>query len=334
MATATDIRTRVKAAAAAAFCIEERTPEEIFTPEDFNEEQRQIARDRPDFAHNEILPAADEIEAKDFDVTRALLQKAGDLGLMATDMPEEYGGLAMDKVTSAIVADQLSALGSFSVAFSAHVGIGTLPIVWYGTTRTEAEVSAEARHWRMDRRLRALRSLLRLRRDEHPDPRRALGRWQALLLNGEKMWITNARLRRPLYRLRESRWRKVHRVSHRDATPRALPWARKNTSWASAARPPARSILSDCKVPVDNLLGEVGKGHHIAFNILNIGRFKLGAACVGGAAHSLANAIRYAKERKAFGKTISDFGLIQQKTRRLRRSASLSARAWPIAPWA
>ena len=105
----------------------------VFTPEDFSEEQRQIAATAAEFVANEVLPAAAEIEGKNFGVTRALLKKAGDLGLMAVDVPEAYGGLAMDKITSAIVADQMAVLASFSVAFSAHTGIGTLPIVWFGT---------------------------------------------------------------------------------------------------------------------------------------------------------------------------------------------------------
>ena len=131
MATTTDVLKSV--IRGGSFLIEERSAEEIMTPEDFSDEQRQIARTATEFVRNEVLPAADEIEAKHFEVTRALLKKAGDLGLMAVDIPEAYGGLAMDKVTSAIVADHLSQLGSFSVAFSAHVGIGTLPIVWDGT---------------------------------------------------------------------------------------------------------------------------------------------------------------------------------------------------------
>src|SRR5271170_2864791 len=122
-----------KAIPGGAFLLNDLRPEEVFTPEDFTEEQRQIAETAHRFAANEVLPAADQIEAKNFTVTRELLRRAGELGLMAVDIPEEYGGLAMDKVTSAIVADYLSQLASFSVAFSAHVGIGTLPIVWYGT---------------------------------------------------------------------------------------------------------------------------------------------------------------------------------------------------------
>src|SRR3954447_23379914 len=116
-----------------SFLIEQRSPADVFTPEDFSEEHRQIAKTAHEFATNEVLPFADEIESKQFDVTRSLLRKAGELGLLAVDVPEAYGGLEMDKVTSAIVADSMSKLGSFSVAVSAHAGIGTLPIAWYGT---------------------------------------------------------------------------------------------------------------------------------------------------------------------------------------------------------
>src|SRR5271165_2049863 len=175
-----------------SFLLNEAEPASVFTPEDFSDEQRQIADTAAEFAANEVLPAADEIEAKHFDVTRGLLKKAGDLGLMAVDIPEEYGGLAMDKVTSAIIADRMSVLASFSVAFSAHVGIGTLPIVWYGTDAqkekylprlasgewiaayalSEASSGSDA----MNCRTRAVLS--------------ADGRHY--VLNGEKMWITNS----------------------------------------------------------------------------------------------------------------------------------------------
>ena len=120
------------------------------------------------------MPQAAEIEAKNFAVTRALLRKAGELGLMSVDVPEAYGGLEMDKVTSALIAESMSQLASFSVAFSAHSGIGTLPIVWYGTAAQKAEIPAEARDRRVDRRLRALRIVIGVRRDELPHARRAL----------------------------------------------------------------------------------------------------------------------------------------------------------------
>jgi butyryl-CoA dehydrogenase len=116
-----------------SFLIENAAPEDIFTPEDFSEEQQEIARTTAEFAEKSILPRIPEIEAKNFSVTRELLLEAGKLGLMAVDVPEEYGGLALDKVTSALVSDRIAVSASFSVSFSAHTGIGTLPVIWYGT---------------------------------------------------------------------------------------------------------------------------------------------------------------------------------------------------------
>src|ERR1041384_632711 len=175
-----------------SFLLEDRRPDEVFTPEDFTDEHRQIARTALDFTTNEVMPAAAQIEAKDFAVTRALLRKAGDLGLMSVDVPEAYGGLEMDKVTSALIAESMSQLASFSVAFSAHSGIGTLPIVWYGTAAqkqkylpklatgewigayalSESSSASDA----MNCRARAVLS---------PDGKH-------YILNGEKMWITNS----------------------------------------------------------------------------------------------------------------------------------------------
>jgi len=302
------------------FLLHNLRPEEVFTPEDFTEEQRQIAGTAHQFAANEVLPAADQIEAKNFAVTCALLRKAGDLGLLAVDIPEEYGGLAMDKVTSAIVADYLSQLASFSVAFSAHVGIGTLPIVWYGTAEqkekylprlatgewlgayalSEASSGSDA----MNIRTRAALS------DDG----------QHYILNGEKMWITNAGFA-DLFTVfakvvdpanPDSNATKFSAFLIERSTP-GLTIGAEEHKLGIRGSSTCPLVLAECKVPVANLLGEVGKGHRIAFNILNIGRFKLGAACVGGARTALGNGIQYAKDRKAFGKSIAEFGLIQQK---------------------
>ena len=127
-----------------SFLIEDLTPNDVFTPEDLSLEQRQIAETTAEFAENRIAAEVAEIEAKNFEVSRALMREAGELGLLGVDMPEEYGGVELDKVTSAIIADRIAVSGSFSVTFSAHTGIGTLPIVWYGTRRTESQVSPEA----------------------------------------------------------------------------------------------------------------------------------------------------------------------------------------------
>jgi alkylation response protein AidB-like acyl-CoA dehydrogenase len=305
-------QTAAKQVKGGSFLIEERRPEDVFTPEDFTEEHRQIAKTTVDFTTNEVMPAAAQIEAKDFSVTRALLRKAGELGLMAVDVPEAYGGLQMDKVTSALIAESMSQLASFSVAFSAHAGIGTLPIVWYGTPSqkekylpklatgewigayalSESSSASDA----MNSRTRAILS--------------ADG--THYVLNGEKMWITNSGFADVFTVFAKVDGEKFTAFIIDRGTPGLTvgPEEHKLGIRGSSTCP---LILADCHVPAENLLGEIGKGHHIAFNILNIGRFKLGAACVGGARNSFQNAVQYAKERKAFGKSISDFGLIQEK---------------------
>src|SRR4051794_12508112 len=295
-----------------SFLIEERLPDDVFTPEDFTEEHRQIAKTAVEFTTNEVMPAAQQIEAKDFAVTRALLRKAGELGLMSVDVPEAYGGLEMDKVTSALIAESMSQLASFSVAFSAHSGIGTLPIVWYGTPAqkekylpklatgewigayalSESSSASDA----MNCRTRAVLS----EDGKH------------YVLNGEKMWITNSGFADVFTVFAKVDGEKFTAFIIERGTPGLTVGAEEHKLGIRGSST-CPLILADCRVPVENLLGEIGKGHHIAFNILNIGRFKLGAACVGGARHSLQNAIQYAKERKAFGKVIADFGLIQEK---------------------
>ncbi len=295
-----------------SFLIEERRPEDIFTPEDFTEEHRQIAKTTVDFTTNEVLPRAAEIEAKRFDVTRALLRKAGDLGLMAADIPEAYGGMEMDKVTSALIAESMSQLASFSVAFSAHTGIGTLPIVWYGTPEqkrkylpklatgewigayalSESSSASDA----MNCRTRAVLS---------PEG-------SHYILNGEKMWISNAGFADLFTVFAKVDGEKFTAFLIERGTPGFTVGAEEHKLGIRGSST-CPLILAECRVPVENVLGEIGKGHHIAFNILNIGRFKLGAACVGGARHGLNSAIGYARERKAFGKSIAEFGLIQEK---------------------
>jgi len=295
-----------------SFLIEESAPQDIFTPEDFTQEHRQIAKTAFDFVANEVLPVADEIEAKNFAVTTSLLRKAGDLGLMAVDVPEEYGGLGMDKVTSAVVAESVSQLASFSVAFTAHAGIGTLPLVFFGT---------EAQKRKYLPKLASAEWIAAYALSESSSGSDALNcRARAVLspdgkhyiLNGEKMWITNsgfADLFTVFAKIDGDKFSAF--LIERDTPGFSVGAEEHKLGIRGSSTCPL--ILADCKVPVENLLGEAGKGHHIAFNILNIGRFKLGAACVGGARVGLQNAIRYAKERKAFNKSISEFGLVQEK---------------------
>ncbi len=231
----------------ASFLLTQTDPSSVFTPEDFTDEQRQIGATAAEFATNEVLPAAAEIEAKNFDVTRALLKQAGDLGLMAVDIPETYGGLAMDKVTSAIVADRMSLLASFSVAFSAHTGIGTLPIVWYGT---EAQKQKYLPRLAIGEWLAAYAlSEASSGSDAMNIRTRAVKDGDHYILNGEKMWITNAgfadlftvfaKIADPAEP--DLAKRKMSAFLVERNTP-GLTIGARNTSSASAAPPPARLV--------------------------------------------------------------------------------------------
>ena len=307
-----------------AFLITDAKPADCVFPEDFTEEQRQIAEMTADFATNEIVPKSAAIEAKDFAVTRQLLKQAAELGLTAVDIPEEYGGLELDKMSSAIVAENISRQGSFSVAFSAHTGIGTLPLVWYGTPEQKKKYLP---------RIASGEIVSAYALSESSSGSDAVNaKTRAVLsedgttytLNGEKMWITNGGIA-DLYT--------VFAKCAVPADPNAAPGEVKEklTAFLIERGTPGFTngpeehklgisgssttplILTDCVIPAGNLLGEVGKGHHIAFNILNVGRYKLGNAAIGGAHRSLDNGIKYAIDRKAFGKSISEFGLVQEK---------------------
>lgn len=298
--------------AGGSFLLEERSPDEVFTPEDFTEEHRQIASTTEQFAANEIHPVADKIEHKDFALTRELLKKASDLGLTCADVPAEYGGMEMDKVASAIIGDHISVNGSFSVSFGGHTGIGTLPIVYFGTAEqkqrylpklasgewigayalSESSSGSDA----LNSRTKAVLA---------PDG-------EHYLLNGEKMWITNASFADVFIVFAKVDGEKFTAFIVERSFPGFSVGAEEHKLGIRGSST-CPLILNDCQVPVENVLGEIGGGHIIAFNILNIGRFKLGSMCVGGARNSLRNAISYAKQRKAFDKTIAQFGLVQEK---------------------
>src|SRR5205823_221876 len=310
MATATAVP-KVKVAGG-SWLLEERAPNDVFTPEDFTEEHQQIAKTAEEFARQEIIPAIEKIEHKEYQVTRDLLKKASEIGIANIDVPEQYGGSDMDKVSSAIVADRIAVCASFSTSFGGHAGIGTLPIVYFGTPEQKAKYLPKlaSGEWvgayalsestsgsdAMNARTKAVLS---------PDKKH-------YILNGEKMWITNANFADLYIVFAKIDGEKFSAfIVERTFPGFSVGTEEKKMGIRGSSTAPL--ILSDCRVPVENLLGEIGKGHHIAFNILNIGRFKLGAACVGGARNGLQNAISYARDRKAFGKSISEFGLIQEK---------------------
>jgi alkylation response protein AidB-like acyl-CoA dehydrogenase len=310
MATVTALPT--SRIAGGSFLIEERTPDEIFTPEDFTEQQLLIAQTAEEFATKEIVPNIDRMEHKDLSAHRELLKKAGELGLSGVDIPEQYGGMEMDKVTSAIIADRLAKYGGFSTTWGAHTCIGTLPIVYFGTEEQKkkylpglangetvgAYALSESSSGSDALNCRAKATL-------SPDGKH-------YLLNGEKMWITNAGFADLFIVFAKVDGEKFTAFIVERKFPGFAVGAEEHKMGIRGSST-CPLILTDCKVPVENVLGEIGKGHQIAFNVLNVGRFKLGAGCVGSGRHSIEGAIAYARQRKAFGKVIADFGLVREK---------------------
>jgi alkylation response protein AidB-like acyl-CoA dehydrogenase len=295
-----------------SFLLEERRPDEIFTPEDFTDQHQLIAQTAEEFAFHEIVPNIDKIEHKDFSVTRQLLKKAGELGLSSVEIPEAYGGLEMDKVTAAVIADHIAKYAGFATTWGGHTGIGTLPIVYFGTEEQKkkylprlasgeivgAYALSEASSGSDALNCRARAALA-------PD-----GNYY--VLNGEKMWITNAGFA-DLFTVFAKVDGEKFTAFLVEKTFSGFSVGAEEHKMGIRGSSTCPIILNDCKVPVENVLGQVGKGHVIAFNILNIGRFKLGAMCVGGARVSLENSISYARQRKAFDKVIADFGLVREK---------------------
>ena len=291
-------------------------PERIRTPDDFTAEQRAFFRTAEKFALERVHANAERIEQKDFGFLRQLLREAGELGLLAIDVPEAYGGLAQDLTSSLLVTEAMAKNGSWSVTFGVQVGVGTLPIVYFGTeeqkrkylpglargdlvaayalsesssgsdalgARTRAQLSADGKHW---------------------------------ILNGSKQWITNAGFADVFVVFAKIDGEKFSAFVVERGTPGFTvgPEEHKMGIRGSSTCPLA---FEDAKIPVESLLGEPGRGHRIAFNILNVGRLKLGVGCVGGCRGAIQLAVQYAKERRAFGQAIADFGLIREKLARM-----------------
>jgi alkylation response protein AidB-like acyl-CoA dehydrogenase len=295
-----------------SFLLEDHNLDNVFTPEDFNEDQQMIAKLAEEFGVNEVVPNIEKIEHKDWAVTRELLKKAAEMGLTNADVPTEYGGSEMDKVSSAIIAEHTAHCGSFVVSMGGHAGIGTLPIVFFGTEAQKKEYLPK---------LATAEMIGAYALSEGTSGSDALNsRTRAVLsadgkhyvLNGEKMWITNAHFADLFTVFAKIDGEKFTAfLIEKDFPGFSVGAEEKKMGIRGSSTAPL--ILNDCQVPVENVLGEVGKGHIIAFNILNVGRFKLGAGCLGGATVALQSAIAYAKDRKAFGKPIAEFGLIREK---------------------
>src|ERR1700680_4291153 len=295
-----------------SFLLESRRPDEVFTPEDFTEQHQLIGQTAEEFAVNEILPQAEKIEHKDYSISRDLLKKAGELGLSGVEIPEAYGGLEMDKVTAAVIADHIAKYAVFATTWGAHSSIGLLPIVYFG---------AEDQKQKYLPRLATGEIVGAYALSEATSGSDALNcRAPAVLspdgkhyiLNGEKMWITNAGFADLFTVFAKIDGEKFTAFLVEKTFP-GFSIGGEEHKMGIRGSSTCPVILNDCKVPVENVLGEIGRGHVIACNILNVGRFKLGAMCVGGARVSLENALGYAKQRKAFGKIIADFGLVRDK---------------------
>ncbi|HXF11770.1 MAG TPA: acyl-CoA dehydrogenase family protein [Terriglobales bacterium] len=298
--------------AGGSFLLETRPPEEVFTPEDFSEQHVMIGQTTEEFAQKEIVPNIEKMEHKDFSVTRDLLKKAGELGLSGVEIPEAYGGMELDKVSAAVIADHIAKYAGFATTWGGHTGIGTLPLVYFGN---------DAQKQKYLPKLAAGEIVGAYALSEASSGSDALNcRSRATLssdgkhyiLNGEKMWITNAGFADLFTVFAKVDGEKFTAFLVERNFPGFSVGAEEHKMGIRGSST-CPIILNDCKVPVENVLGEIGRGHIIAFNILNIGRFKLGAMCVGGARESLNNAIGYAKQRKAFKKVIADFGLVREK---------------------
>ena len=294
-----------------AFMIEDRTTQEVFTPEDFTEEHRMIAETTRQFIDNEVIPHIDELEKHDWKLARELVGKAADLGLIGANIPEEYGGLGLDQTSGALVGENIGRCASFATTLGAESGIGLLPIIYFGTEAAKAKYLPKIASGEVI----TAYALTEAGSGSDAMAAKATARLSEdgthYILNGEKMFITNggfADIFIVFAKVDGDKFSALIVERQEGLSPGAE--EHKMGIKGSSTTP---LVLADAKAPVENLLGEVGKGHKIAFNTLNIGRFKLGAMCIGGMKLMLHESIRYANERQQFGKSISSFGAIKSK---------------------
>ncbi len=310
MATATT--TTPKKIKGGSFLIEPRLPEEIFTPEDITDQHRLIAQTAQEFMDNEIMPRVQEMEEKKPGLLRELLKKAAELGLCATDVPQKYGGLELDKISSIIVSEKMARSGAWAATIGAQAGIGILPIAFFGTEaqKTQYVPKLASAEWVgaycLSEATSASDSLnCKTKATLSPDGKH-------YILNGTKMWITNGGIADIYIVFAKVDGEKFTAFIVERAFPGVTPGAEEHKMGIRGSSTTPLN-LENVPVPVENVLGEIGKGHQIAFNILNMGRLKLGAGCVGGSQYLIGEALKWAKERDAFGHKIADFGLIKEK---------------------
>jgi len=296
----------------ASFLLEDISPEQVFTPEDMTEEQKMIGQSVLEFVEKEIEPVREKLESLDYELSRQLMRKAGELGFLGAEVPEEYGGLALDKISATVLSENMTRGGSFALTHGAHIGIGSLPIVLFGTPEQKKKYLPKlvTGEW-----------IAAYALTEPGSGSDALGaKTTAVLsedgkhyiLNGTKQFITNGGFADvfTVYAKVDGEKFTAFIVERNFPGVTIGPEEKKMGIKGSSTCP---VILEDVKVPVENVLGEIGRGHVIAFNILNIGRFKLGVGAVGTTKWAIELSAKYANERKQFNVPISSFPLIQQK---------------------
>src|SRR5713101_8004545 len=309
MATATLTK---PAAKGGSFLLESPQPSDVFTPADLTDDQKLIGQTAEEFVLKEVLPVAKELENKKPGLMVELVKKGGEVGLMGGGVPEEYGGAGLDKISTTVLTEKLSIYGGFAVTHGAHAGIGTLPIVYFGTEAQKKKYLPKLAtgEW--------IGAYCLSEPQAGSDAQNSLTRAELnkegthYILNGQKMWITNGGFADVYIVFAKIDGEKFTAFIVERTFPGFKPGNEEHKMGihGSSTTP---IFLENCRVPKENVLHEIGRGHIVAFNILNAGRFTLGASCVGGAKHVLLSSSKYGKERKAFGKSIGDFGLMKEK---------------------
>ena len=309
MATATLTK---PAAKGGSFLLESPLPGDIFTPADLTDDQKLIGQTAEEFVLKEVFPFIKELENKKAGLMAELVKKGGEVGLMGGGVPEEYGGAGLDKISTTVLTEKLSIYGGFAVTHGAHAGIGTLPIVYFGTEAQKKKYLPKLAtgEW--------IGAYCLSEPQAGSDAQNSLTRAELnaqgthYILNGQKMWITNGGFADVYIVFAKIDGEKFTAFIVERTFPGFKPGNEEHKMGihGSSTTP---IFLENCMVPKENLLHEIGRGHIVAFNILNAGRFTLGASCVGGSKHVLMTSSKYAKERKAFGKQIGDFGLMKEK---------------------
>jgi alkylation response protein AidB-like acyl-CoA dehydrogenase len=300
------------AAKGGSFLLESPSPQDVFTPADLSDDQKLIGQTAEEYVVKEVLPVVKDLENKKPGLMAELVRKAAELGLMSGGTPEEYGGAGLDKIATTVLTEKISIYGGFAVTHGAHAGIGTLPIVYFGTDEQKKKYLPKLASGEL------IGAYCLSEPQAGSDAQNLLTRavlnkqGTHYILNGQKMWITNGGFADLYIVFAKVDGEKLTAFIVERNFPGCKPGNEEHKMGihGSSTTP---VFLENCLVPKENVLHEIGRGHIVAFNVLNAGRFTLGASCVGGAKHVLTTASKYSKERKAFGKQIGDFGLVKEK---------------------